>query len=186
MCYYDSYGNRIIGNTLLDNGDYGNPTNSDLANYAMNLQPRSGYKEPDNCFVGNRDRAGLTSDPPAIQRVWGTCEVHRPSPEALLAAEAECASQLLGPCPSLPGTHYPRARAHFALRMPRPQPTMPRPCAGVPANPWCPAPAGSSGGGWRPLGLPVGFAAPLAAGLVFLLAGPGVLRRRRRATARPA
>jgi hypothetical protein len=37
------------------------------------------------------------------------------------------------------GLNYPRPAPSFPLPMPAAQPTMPDPCAGVPANPWCPA-----------------------------------------------
>jgi len=55
-----------------------------------------------------------------------------------LAAEALCATQLLAPCPTLPGANYPRPDPTFALPAIPPQPGMPNPCAGVPRNPWCP------------------------------------------------
>jgi hypothetical protein len=41
-------------------------------------------------------------------------------------------------CPTgVPVANYPRP-TNVVLHMPPPQPTMPDPCAGVPANPWCP------------------------------------------------
>jgi hypothetical protein len=46
---------------------------------------------------------------------------------------------LFAMCPPVPGLHYPRPKAHFPLPMPTAHATMPDPCAGVPANPWCPA-----------------------------------------------
>jgi len=55
----------------------------------------------------------------------------------VLAAEALCATQLLAPCPNLPGFGYPRTTG-VSLSMPPPQTSMPNPCAGVPRNPWCP------------------------------------------------
>ena len=72
----------------------------------------------------------------------------------MLAGEALCATQLLAPCPTLntlciynpnlpcipaPGfpLNYPRP-TDVDLTMPPPQASMPNPCAGVPANPWCP------------------------------------------------
>jgi len=47
----------------------------------------------------------------------------------------------LAPCPA--GAKYPTPNGTVVLKpLPRDLPTMPNPCAGVPANPWCPgAPA---------------------------------------------
>jgi hypothetical protein len=60
----------------------------------------------------------------------------------VLVAEAACASQILANCPNLPGSIYPR---FVKVQTPplQPQRTMPDPCAGVPANPWCPAASAS-------------------------------------------
>jgi len=73
-----------------------------------------------------------------------------------------CASELLAPCPPKPGMSYPRQTA-VVLPALAPQTTMPNPCAGVPANPWCSTgrPVGSSL--WLPallgaLGFPTGRA----------------------------
>ena len=41
-----------------------------------------------------------------------------------------------------PLTHYPQS-THVTLHMSPPQPTMPNPCKGVPANPWCPGGTGA-------------------------------------------
>jgi len=48
-----------------------------------------------------------------------------------------CAAEF-GACP--PGAHYPQQTKIAILPLPA-QPTMPDPCAGVPANPFCSAPA---------------------------------------------
>ena len=58
--------------------------------------------------------------------------------QTVLAAEALCATQLVSPCPGLPGASYPRPAAQFPLPpVPSDLPSMPEPCAGVPKNPWC-------------------------------------------------
>jgi hypothetical protein len=42
-----------------------------------------------------------------------------------------------GTCPK--GAHYPKPHGKVVLKpLPRAIPTMPDPCQGVPANPWCP------------------------------------------------
>ena len=103
-------------------------------------------------------------------------------------SQALCASQLLAPCPSIqtfvcatlnqtpcpfpgvPGNNYDRPdAATFKLHMPPAQTTMPDPCAGVPANAFCPAAA-----------LPEfpRLIAPVAG--VLALGATGILLRRRR------
>jgi len=88
-------------------------------------------------FHDNVDPAGLSSDPPAIQSPpYNPCGLPNGNPEPVLVSEALCATQLLAPCPSLPGANYPRP-TNVVLHMPPPQPTMPNPCHGVPDNAWC-------------------------------------------------
>jgi hypothetical protein len=41
-----------------------------------------------------------------------------------------------GTCP--PGAHYPKTTGVVMHPLPDSLPTMPNPCAGVPANDWCP------------------------------------------------
>src|SRR5205807_4150790 len=64
-----------------------------------------------------------------------------PDANAALTAQVACDSEFFGPCPAgTPVTNYPRRTAIVMHPLPA-QTTMPDPCAGVPANPWC-----SSGG----------------------------------------
>ncbi|MBV8911044.1 MAG: hypothetical protein JOZ89_09810, partial [Gammaproteobacteria bacterium] len=114
-----------------------------------------------------------------------------------LVFEALCASQLLAPCPTIEsvvcqlwpssaGTcplanfkpipaNYPRPDSVFKLTFPAPSltPTMPNPCAGVPANPWCKASS-------RPVALSGMSAAPAAAVGVGIAAALAIGSRRRR------
>jgi hypothetical protein len=136
-CYFPSFGNRVNGNIFANNGFFGNDTNGDLADAAL-------PSAADNCFSGNIDASGtLSSAPMHLQKpsVAGACG--RPwSPdtdqEFLLTAELGCDS--LGPasgaCAGLPGPLYPLPTQVQLIPIP-PQITMPDPCAGVPANPWC-------------------------------------------------
>ena len=56
----------------------------------------------------------------------------------MLTAEVLCATQLVAPCPDgIPQFAYPRP-TRVRLHLPPAQRTMPDPCRGVPANPWCP------------------------------------------------
>jgi hypothetical protein len=130
-CYYAAWGNEIAHNTFTDNGTYGNPTNGDLADL-------SDSHDPGNCWHDNTDPAGVTSSPANLQQTNGTCGAPGAgaSLTSPLASQLICASELLAPCPPRPGMSYPR-QAAVVLPALTPQPTMPNPCAGVPANPWC-------------------------------------------------
>jgi hypothetical protein len=75
----------------------------------------------------------------------------------------------LAPCPA--GAKYPKPNGTVVMKpLPSGLPTMPNACAGVPANPWCPA---HHGGG--------GYVQPAAAaGSLALIAVPAVGWRMRR------
>lgn len=157
ICYFTATGNQVLRNAFRNNGFFGNPTNGDLALFSKG-------SNPGNCFVGNTDPAGVSSEPPALQEnpVFNTCGMPNASPDPVLAAQLNCATQLLAPCPSNPAASYPQT-TKVALRMPPPQPSMPDPCAGVPVNPWCPANGaggdganGAGGDGVTTAGGPVG------------------------------
>ncbi|HEX6548840.1 MAG TPA: hypothetical protein VF134_08880 [Candidatus Dormibacteraeota bacterium] len=135
ICYYDAFGNYTWANTFRNNGGFGNPSNGDIG---LATTPH----DPGNCFNANTDPdqpgGQPTSDPPNIQSPpYNPCGLPNGGDMGVLAAEALCATQLLAPCPNLPGLGYPRTTG-VTLSMPPPQPTMPNPCAGVPPNPWCP------------------------------------------------
>ncbi|HWG63823.1 MAG TPA: hypothetical protein VG253_19210 [Streptosporangiaceae bacterium] len=142
LCYYQALGNQVLSNSFSGNGGFGNPSNGDVGLFttpSIDLAaPHHVYNA--DCFAGNTDSAGFTSDPPAVQSdPLLACNSPSPgSPDPAVVVEAECAAQLLASCPSLPGLNYPRPAPTFPLPMPPAQPTMPNPCAGVPANPWCP------------------------------------------------
>ncbi len=129
VCLFNARGNRVFNNTLSANGSFGNPTNGDLAN-------EPGQSNPRNCFSGNMDPAGLTSDPPNIETVDGPpCNQPGTGDNGTLAGELVCASGLAGQCP-IPGATYPQ-QSQVQLLPLQPQQTMPNPCTGVPDNPWC-------------------------------------------------
>ena len=131
-CYYQAFGNYVWKNQFSNNGSFGNPTNGDIG-LATTLH------DPGNCFNANTDPAGLTTDPPNLQSPpYNPCGSANAGDEGPLAAEALCATQLLAPCPTLPGASYPRPDATFTLPAIPAEPGMANPCAGVPRNPWCP------------------------------------------------
>jgi hypothetical protein len=126
VCNFPAAGNQVYGNTLHANGFFGNPSNGDLANEAT--------AKPKNCFY---DNSFSSSDPPAIQSsaVDGPpCAALGPGDAAILAQLA-CASGF-GNC-SVPGANYPQ-RTTIVLMPLLPEPTMPKPCGGAPANAFCP------------------------------------------------
>ena len=59
-----------------------------------------------------------------------------PASTAVLLAQVSCATQAFFNCPSTVVAHYPRTTQVVMAPLPA-QATMPNPCAGVPANPWC-------------------------------------------------
>jgi len=160
VCFFQAFGNEVAGNTFTNNGFFGNPGNADIGNEASSAVPG-------NCFHDNTDTSGtLTSDPPAIETVDGTCGGPAPG-DTTLAAQIVCASGVLEasgfpPCPPDPPTNYPQTTKVSMIPMP-PQATMPNPCSGVPANPWC-ASGGSRGPGSDPAGLHGGPAGYMANG----------------------
>jgi hypothetical protein len=130
-CYYDDWGNRVLDNVFAHNGYFGNPSNGDTGEL-------SDTHTPGNCYQGNTDPGGFTSDPPAAQTTHADCGAMNSGEAATspLGAQVICDTQLLGPCPASPGFEYPR-QTKVAMPPLARQPTMPNPCKGVPANPWC-------------------------------------------------
>jgi len=126
VCVFEAKGNVITGNTLRNNGSFGNPTNGDLANESSST--------PRNCFYGNTDPNGLSSEPPMIETVDGPPCDQQGVGSGLLAQQLTCAAGI-APCP--PGSSYPQPTQVQMLPLARQTP-MPDPCAGVPKNPWCP------------------------------------------------
>jgi hypothetical protein len=135
-CYYPAFGNVSENNQFSNNGSFGNPTNGDIGLSTM-------YHDPGNCFSGDStpdgtDPAGIETSP-SYQPSGGMCTQPNQGDQGVLAAQAACAGQLFGPCPTLPVANYPRPDAQFPLPPPPANlPTMRDPCAGVPKNPWCP------------------------------------------------
>ena len=138
LCLYDDSGNALIDNSFSHNGSYGNPTNGDFAELTT-------LPGPSNCFRGNTEEGGggVTSSPAGLQQTKPTCGGNAlPDPNPAFFAEVACDSQIsIGPSavPCLPTDHYPRRAKVVMHPLPTGLATMPNPCTGVPANPWCPA-----------------------------------------------
>jgi hypothetical protein len=133
VCYYDDFANEIEGNVFSKNGGYGNPSNGDIGEV-------SNLESDGNCWHGNTEQGGgsLTTSPLEIQATHGTCGQANLGELAtsVLGVQATCDSQLVAQCPEVPGEDYPRSSEVKLMALPA-QPSMPNPCAGVPANPWC-------------------------------------------------
>jgi hypothetical protein len=135
VCNYDDWGNALIGNTFTNDGFFGNQTNGDFA------ESTTTPGHPINCYSGNIDTGGtLTSSPSGLEQSNPSCGpiAVAPDPNAPFAAQVSCDSQFFGagsPCP--PNSSYPRRTAVIMHPLPAGLASMPDPCAGVPANPWC-------------------------------------------------
>jgi hypothetical protein len=134
-CLFDDWGNHLIGNTFTNNGRYGNPTNGDFEQ--LNFE-----QHPSDCFSGNTDTSGaLNSDSMSLEQSAPTCTTTPVAANinAPFLNEVVCDSTVtikgLG---CKPGDHYPKPFTHIVMHpLPKHLPSMPNPCAGVPANPWC-------------------------------------------------
>lgn len=128
-CVYDPMNDALIGNHFSHNGYFGNPGNADYGQ--IDVYPH----QPQNCFRDNLAPNG--SAPPDLEQTQPVC--------GKLTTAAVTGGPLLdqvlcdtgfASCPA--GAHYPQATQVVMYPLPRGLPTMPNPCAGVPANPWCP------------------------------------------------
>ena len=127
VCTFTARGSVIRGNTLQDNGFYGNPGNGDLANESSST--------PRNCFYGNSDPNGLTSDPAMIETVDGPPCDQPGTGSGTVLGQLACAAGII-PCP--PGTSYPQPTQVEMMPLSRQDP-MPDPCVGIPRRTrWCP------------------------------------------------
>ncbi len=136
-CFYDDGGDALVGNTFTNIGFFKNPTNGDFA------ESRFFGGHPANCYSDNVDTGGtLTSSPANLQTDYSACSTTpgQPDTNVPFLFQAICDSQVFGPdTPCLAGGSYPRRTKVVMHPLPTRQlPTMPNPCAGVPANPWCP------------------------------------------------
>jgi hypothetical protein len=144
-CIYDPYGDAILNNTFTNhNGFYNNRTNGDIA--ITNSEPG-----PTPCFAGNKDTSGtLTITPSNAEQMYPTCNGKTVPPtasnpeSAVFTEEVACDSTLAlpgaGKSPCLPTDNYPRRTQVVMHPLPPASKLagLKTPCAGVPANPWCP------------------------------------------------
>jgi hypothetical protein len=134
-CLFDEWGIHVINNSFTANGAYGNPTNGQFDH--LNLEAH-----PSSCFSGNTDTQGaLSPDSASLEAKYPTCSTASvpPNINVPFLNEVLCDSQVtLSGFGCAPTDHYPRRTRVLMPKLAR-QATMPNPCKGVPANPWCPA-----------------------------------------------
>ena len=147
-CLYDPWGDALVDNQFAGNGFFGNPSNADYANLLI-----SG-NEPVNCFSGNTawdptfsHQLGAATSANALdgypEQTPATCGTRTPktgllgaNTDSTLLIQLECDAGVLSG-PACASAHYPQATAVVMHPLPA-LPSMPDPCAGTPANLWCP------------------------------------------------
>jgi hypothetical protein len=129
-CVMDPEGDALLHNKFRHNGYFHNPSNSDFGQITLF------GGEPQNCFAGNRYPDG--SAPSNLEKKQRRCGAKTAAGNTggELFLQVLCDTGL-GTCPA--NAHYPKVTGKVVLKpLPGNLPTMPNPCANVPANPWCP------------------------------------------------
>ena len=133
-CFFDDFANQVIGNSLKNNGFFGNATNGDLGDI-------SGQNTPGNCWRDNArtDGTAPSSEPSDLQSTHSDCSArgHGDEIASALADQALCDTEVLSKCANDATHHYPRTKKVKVHKLPRLK-GMKNPCSGVPVNPWCP------------------------------------------------
>jgi hypothetical protein len=137
-CLFDDWGNAVVNNKFGHEGFFGHPSNGDVS--ALTFE--NGH--PTNCFHGNTQIGGgsLQGDLGSLEHAHPACTsagVKGSSSNDQFLTEVLCDSQVqLGGQPSpCPSGDYPRQTKVVMHPLPKHLKTMPNPCQGVPANPWC-------------------------------------------------
>lgn len=137
LCLFSAHGNLTYRNYFAHDGFFGNVTNGDLA--TVGFLPDSAT--PRNCFYGNRTASGpITSEPANIESAsvdGKPCDQPGTSIDPTLVGQLVCATtgtSPFGDCPA--GSAYPQQTRIDIAPLPD-LPTMPNPCAGVPASAYC-------------------------------------------------
>ncbi len=127
-CVYDPKGDALLDNTFTHDAYFGNPSNADFGQIVIN---GGGAR---NCFADNT--APLGSAPAGLEQSQPTCNgtVAVPNSGGALLGQVLCDTGF-GTCPA--GSQYPQLTVVTMHSLPPNLPSMPNPCAGVPANPWC-------------------------------------------------
>lgn len=137
-CLFEASGIHVTGNTFINNGGFGNPTNGDI----MNLSGLFDTNGTANCFDGNTDPKGLTSEPADIETKNGVCG--QPLTKISDGSGLPDAMHILCNLQQLQSTDqfcngdvYPHPTKIVLTKVPTQQ-SMPAPCATAPSKPkWC-------------------------------------------------
>jgi hypothetical protein len=140
-CVYNPEGDALLDNTYVNDGYFGNPSNSDFGQILLN----DGI--PSDCFAGNTAPNG--SAPANLEQLQPTCggTTTTTNSDSALLGQVLCDTGF-GSCPA--GAVYPKVTGVTMAPLPTTLPTMPNPCHGVPANAWCPGGSGHSAGSALP------------------------------------
>jgi hypothetical protein len=137
-CIFDDWGNAVLNNQFSHNGSYGHPTNGDIA------EQNAEGGHPTNCYAGNTEIGGgeATTSPSGLQQSQPTCDGSpmgsNPNPQLLTESLCDTQVQVVPGQPVVcPTGPYPRRMSTPMSSLPTNLATMPNPCAGVPADPWC-------------------------------------------------
>ncbi|MHB8289911.1 MAG: right-handed parallel beta-helix repeat-containing protein [Acidimicrobiales bacterium] len=164
ICVFPAVGDEVTGNVVSANGTFANPTNSDLAEATLTSSPGNCWTANTTDSANTAPTSDPPAIQLSHGSCSGSPETgNLASP---LGFELACATQSLGPCNGVgaanvlaqlttlmdllhastvslnaPGTvtapvNYP-VLTQAVAPYPASQPTMPNPCSGVPANPWC-------------------------------------------------
>ena len=127
-CVYDPMNDAVVHNTFNNNGYFGNPSNSDIAQITFN------GGQPQNCYVGNTAPNGTA--PPNLEQLQPTCgKITTASNTGGPLFDQVVCDTGFGTCPA--GATYPKFTGVAMHPLPKGLPTMPDPCSGVPDNSWC-------------------------------------------------
>jgi len=128
-CVYDDKGDALLDNTFTHDGYDANPSNGDYGQIVIT----GGSAR--NCFAGNNAPDGST--PSDLEQSQPTCNgtAAVSNTGGSLLAQVLCDTGF-GTCPA--GASYPKPTGVVMHPLPTTLPSMPNPCAGVPANAWCP------------------------------------------------
>ena len=135
-CVFEPEGDALKGNTFVNDGYDGNPSNADFGQIAAAFGPAVE-------LLRRQHRAAAGARRPNLEQLQPICGVTTTTTNAdnTLLAQVECDSRL-APCPA--GANYPAQTGVRLAPLPRGLPTMANPSAGVPSNAWCPS-GGSAG-----------------------------------------
>ncbi|MBV9214151.1 MAG: hypothetical protein JOZ25_10965 [Actinobacteria bacterium] len=149
-CVYDDWGNAVLYNTFHNNGWFkqmASPTGNNSSN--ADIGEITSTSGPTNCYHYDVEQGGgtVTTSPAGLEQSKPVCDRHTvpANGNLVMTNDVICDSQAfagLAPgvnsTPCQPGSYYPRKTTVVMHPVPRHLASMPNPCKGVPANPWCP------------------------------------------------